>query len=619
MFLRVVLLLMLTSTLTTPAFSQQRDKKAGKSSKSQPVLTKEEEQLRLSAVSLLHSVAQSVNEIDDVTERVRVLAEVGDAFWAVDPEQARTVLTRAFKEIEKLALSSGTDAQWLAVQKRTLRRVVLSRIARREPSLASQLVHDLPDEITTADEKVMQRQGVPTPNAEALLGIAEGLLATDPQRAAATAAHSLPDGLSQRLRQFLIRLRAKDSAAADALVAAAIREASIQRPGRLFDVMVLWDYVYQPQDFYFNGVVWDRQKDEPRQNASRDLRRLVLAFAVNAVVENLQQLTGGPQPAEDRSVAQLHLTSLHSVIQQLLPAMQADWPRGTVDLQQALVRVEQELRTNGQNIPNRPPLTDTESNTTVVDGLLERAGAAPQGELRDSLYAAASLKLLELRQYERARDVAAKIDDEERRSTLLEPLNFNYAASLLETDRLPEALSVANQLKTPELRIGSLARIGRAFTEKGDSQTALQVLNNAQSIVNKTEPKVEVAAAALRLASAFSKVDPIRVSELITSAVQIVNKIKPAEPPWILTAPAGVDDRLGISWRNGENGGLQSVRAAYPRNGGLMELLSKVDFNQAVSLSKTVNSKAFSLALQAALCRAAIEALEAKSSSLKSD
>src|ERR1044071_2634594 len=92
---------------------------------------------------------------------------------------------------------------------------------------------------------------------------------------------SLQDGLSQGLRLFLIRLRAKDSAAADILVTAALQAASQQHPGRLFDVLVLWDYAYQPQDFYFNGIVWDRDA-AARLNTAPQLKRSVLAFAVTA-------------------------------------------------------------------------------------------------------------------------------------------------------------------------------------------------------------------------------------------------------------------------------------------------------------------------------------------------
>lgn len=613
---RVLLLIILTSLFVIPAQSQERDRKQRKS---QSVLTREADELRSSAISVLHSLAQSANEIDDLAERVRVLAEIGDAFWTIEPEHGRALLVRAFKEVDKLPVATQSDAERIAMLKRTLRRVVLARIARREPSLAGQLVRDLPGEISTADEKAMQRQGVPTPTADALLATAEGLIASDPKRAAATAIYSLPDGLSQRLRHFLIRLRARDSAAADALVAAALQAASTQHPGRLFDVMVLWDYAYQPPDFYFNGIVWDRDKAAARQNTSPDLRRSVLAFAVNAIVENLQQLTVEAQSTDDRNLAQQHLTSLYSVIQQLLPTMQADWPRGTVELQQALVRVEQELKAAGQSVSPRPPANDTESNMTAIDTLLERAAAAPQGELRDGLYLAAAFNLMDLRQYERAKDVATKIDDTERRTMILEPLNFRMAGDLVEKSKLQEALSVAGQLKSPELRIGSLVRAGRAFIDAGDSQNGLQALNTAQSLVSKTDPTIELSAATLRLAAAFSKNDQIRLSETIMLGIQVLNKAMQAETPWSLMSPASAADDLSISLKRASGGGVKSLKFTYPRNGGLAELLSKLDFSHAISLAKSVNRKALSLAAQAAVCRAAIESTQTKGVTARSN
>ena len=65
-------------------------------------MSEETEQLRLNAISLLHSLAQTANEIEKIEDRVTVLAEIGYAFWPVDREYARTVLLRSFKEIDKL-------------------------------------------------------------------------------------------------------------------------------------------------------------------------------------------------------------------------------------------------------------------------------------------------------------------------------------------------------------------------------------------------------------------------------------------------------------------------------------------------------------------------------------
>lgn len=616
--LRAGLFLLLTSVLAMPVVAQQRDQKPKKSSGSKPVLSKEAEQLRLSATSLLHSLAQTVNEVENVGERVRILAEIGDAFWPVDQELARTTLVRAFKEVDKISSSSTNDEERVATQKRSLRRLVLARIAKHEPPLANQLIHDLPKELATADERAMQQQGVPTPNADALLAIAENLLASDPKRAAATAGYSLQDGLSQRLRLFLMRLRAKDSAAADALVRAAIRDASLVHPGRLFDVMILWDYAYQPQDFYFNDVVWSRG-NEPRHNTPADLKGFVLAFAVNAIVENLQAIPTGGQTVENKNLAQAQLASLHAVIQQLLPSMQADWPRGISDLQQAMVRVEQELRSSGQSLPSRPPVEDSQAEMSAVDSLIEKAAAAPQGDNRDDLYMAAAFKLLQLRQYEKGKEVAAKIDNQERRAMIVEPLDFRLAGELIEKDRLQEALTIANQLKTPELRIAALARIGRAFIESGDSSTGMQTLNAAQSAAGKTDPTIEASAATLRIAAAFAKTDPARTSEVITLAVQILNKVKQDETPWSIIAPFGSEDALSLTWKNVPGGGMRSIKTAYPRNGSLADLLSKLEFNQAISLAKTVNKKVLSMAAQAAVCRTAIESTNNKSTKTSSN
>lgn len=617
-FVRAGSYLALILTLLTAVAAQQRDPKTKKPSKPAPAISREAEELRLSATSILQSLAQSANEIDNLTERVRVLAEVGDAFWLVDHEQARTLLVRTFKEIDKLSSDSNNDPERLATQKRALRRLVLARLAKHEAQLVNQLIHDLPDEIPTADEKAMQQQGVATPNADALLAIAENLLTTDTRQATALAAYSLQDGLSQRLRFFLIRLRAKDSAAADTLITAALQAASKQHPGRLFDVLVLWDYAYQPQDFYFNGIVWDREAAAP-PNTAPHLKRSVLAFAVTAIVENLQQLPANAESAPDKNSANAQLGALHSVIQQLLPSMQADWPRGSADLQQALVRVEQELRAGGQTSPSRPPAEDAEAANKAIDNLLEKAASATQGEARDSLYLDAAFRYFQRRQYERSKEIAAKIDDPERRAMILEPVNFRLTGELIEKKQMQEALSVANQLKTPDLRISALARVGRAFNDAGDSQSGQQTLNAAQTAATKADPSIEVAAAALRIAAAFSKNDPIRASESITLAIQIANKVQVAETPWALLAAAGSDDALSLSWKNFPGGGLKSIKTTFPRNGGLAEVLSKLDFNEAIALAKAVNKKSLSMAAQAAVSRNALELIQTKTANASSN
>jgi hypothetical protein len=128
-----------------------------------------------------------------------------------------------------------------------------------------------------------------------------------------------------------------------------------------------------------------------------------------------------------------------------------------------------------------------------------------------------------------------------------------------------------------------------------------------------------VAAATMRIAAAFAKNNPIRSAEAMNLAIQIFNKAKQDDAAWGIMAPAPYDDALSISWKNAPDGGMRSIKVTFPRNGDFTELLSKLEFNEAISIAKSVNKKALSLMAQAAVCRTAIEATEVKTSASSSN
>jgi hypothetical protein len=102
-------------------------------------------------------------------------------------------------------------------------------------------------------------------------------------------------------------------------------------------------------------------------------------------------------------------------------------------------------------------------------------------------------------------------------------------------------------------------------------------------------------------------------------AIQILNKAKQDDTAWGIMAPAPYDDALSISWKNAPGGGMRSIKVNFPRNGDFTELLSKLEFNEAISIAKSVNKKVLSLMAQAAVCRTAIEATEVKTSASSSN
>jgi hypothetical protein len=577
----------------------------------------EAEILRSKAAQLLNSLDQGVSEVAEVPDRVRVMIEIADAVWLADKERARHLFERSFNEVDKLSSDSQIKHGRAAELMQALRYRVLLRAARRDPELANRLVRSLPDATPTEEQKWADTYGGGTPSSEALLGVAQNLLGTDSKQSVELAKHSLGDGLSQGLRLYLIDLRAKTPAAADALVEAALAAASTRRPGRLFEALILWEYAYLPASLYFGGISWDRGRNPPQYATPASLKRAALRFAIAAVRDNARGLT--IQEAATDRLAQEKLTLLYSVVRQILPSVEADAPGEAAHLHAVASSVEQQLRAGGRPLPASPPAERADDKAEAeIDKLLKRAADMGMGEARDDLYLKIAFKLFQEREYERASQVAAKIDDRVRREAILEPINFNHAGQLIANSDIEEAIRVAARLQAPELRVAVLARAGKEVLDEGNVARGTEVLGEAQALAAKSDPSVALAASVLGIAMAYDRHDQLRSFEVINLAVEMINKLKSDGSLWaLLSAPGGAGPLIAsnFNWQESADGGLKSIKVNYPRAAGLVEVLSKAsqrDFDQVVQAAKQIKAKGLSFAVQAALCRAALDSVGSK-------
>jgi hypothetical protein len=613
------LLLLLSLAHPATVLPQQRagEEKGGGVASKPKTRGNEIELLRWKATQALDSLDRGAAEIENVPDRVRVLIEIADALWLVNEDQARSVFTRGFEEVDKLADDSRIDSKRLPEMMRALRRQVIARVARRDPELADRLLRNVAVKTPSVEQRWADTYGSGTPNGAALLSIAQSMLPTDPKQSVALARLAAADGPSQGLRLYLNDLRAKDQAAADSLFEVALAAAAARQPPRLIDALFLWEYEYQPPNFYFGGVSWDREKDAPPYVADARFKRAALLFAVNTIKENAQLLMN-PQGAPD-NLSRAQASLLYSVTQQILPSIQADLPASAAYLSAVLSNLEGDLRAAGQKIPTPPPTEQTsETPEAGVEKLLESIAKTPRGEGRDDLYLKAAFQLFQTREYDRATQVAEKIDDPARRDMILEPINFNRAGEMISRGKLEEALKAAGDLQSPELRTMMLAGVGRRFLDKGDVARGLQVLGEAQALASKTEPSVSLSSSVLGIALAFDGHDQQRSFEAINQAVEMTTKLKADGGLWVLLSAAGGDAPVSItslSWKASDNGGLKWVKVKYPTATGLVEVLAKAsqrDFDRAMTAAARIVPKGLSLAVQAAVCRAAIESTRGK-------
>lgn len=620
----LTLLLLLPVVCSAVTFAQQRSggEKGGDVVKPKAPGA-EAELLRWKAMQAISALAQSATDIDDVPDRVRVLIEIADALWLVDEGHARSVFSRSFEEVNKLVADSRADPKRTAQTARALRYQVLSRVARRDPELANRLSRIIPDTMTTVEQKWADTYGGGTPSGEALLGVAQNLLATDPKQSLILAKLAAADGFSQSLRLYLHALRAKDQAAADSLFESVAATAAARHPARLIDVLFLWEYAFQPPTFYFGGVSWDREQAGTQYMTNAKFKRDVLIFAVNAIKENAQILTNPPGTPDNINQKQASL--LYTVVQQILPSIQADLPASAAYISVLMSNLEGDLRATGQKVPTPPSSGETsESPEAGVGKLLERIAGSARGKARDDLCLKAAFQLFQAKDYDRAAKVAEKIDDPARRDMMLEPISFNQAGELTAQGKLEEALKVVAALKTLELRIMLLARVGRDFLDKDDVARGSRVLGEALALASKAEPSVALSSSVLSIALAFNKHDPQRSFESINQAIEIMNKLKADDGLWSLRSASGGAESLSItnlSWKASDNGGLEWVRVNYPKTTGLVEALSKAaqrDFDWAMTAAAHIAPKGLSLAVQATICRAAIESTHEKTAARRS-
>lgn len=617
MCLRLILCLILTLT-TSLASAQKRRPVEGSQDKRAKEMPSGTDVLRLQAISLLETLASEAGKIEDASDRVRLLLEVADAFWVVDEERARSLFKLSFQEIDKVSVEGAPNSKQVVSAKQSLQRRVLASVARRDPSLAAALIRDNSNTNQGAEQRGPDVYGTGSPQSDAMMTLAMGMLESDPKQAVALAALAIRGGgITQNLRLFLLNLREKDQDAANLLFEAALGEASAKSPGRLFDVLALWDYVYQPSVFTLGGISWARGRNARRYDTPVSIKQRVLAFMVAALADNIRQLT----TSNANSVGGHSQTALlYSVMQQVMPSITSDLPDAASSLYVSLSKLEQDLRATGETVPTLPTSeTDGAAPANSIDALLERASASSKAEARDGLYLLVAYKLLQLKQYDRAAEVAEKISDAKRREMITEPIRFNLAGELIEKESYNEALENINKIQEVALRITLLARVGQKLFAKGDYSSATESLNRALLLVSKAEPSVELSSATLSVASSFADYDSSRSFETLLTAIRLTNKLQRDDDLWALFHPLGNATPLAVynyNWKNAGDGGLDWIKPLYPRAGGLTETLSQAslyDFDRAMSLAKEIRLKALSLAVQVTICRGAIEKARSKS------
>lgn len=181
--------------------------------------------LRAQAQQLISSVAAEAPKWDDERVAVHVLSEAADLLWDEDPVRGRSWLTQAWELSRKVREKGGPQSavRVRGTARSRSRSEILSVAQRHDAGFARQLVDTLKEE--TEETEYEGQRGLfddRTARSEQLLGLAAANVESNPAVAESLAERSLADGISFRLQEVLLKLRARDPKLADRLFDAAL-------------------------------------------------------------------------------------------------------------------------------------------------------------------------------------------------------------------------------------------------------------------------------------------------------------------------------------------------------------------------------------------------------------
>ena len=572
------------------------------------------------AVNALLYLRSSANEVENSSERVRVLLEIADALWLSDKELAKDVFKQSFT-----VASNHTAKEEDAVSRsKSLQQLVISRIAMRDPELARSLLPAPPEgERSKRTNQFGELYGVNGSTGEMLVKAAAEALSSDAAQAAQIARTAAADGVSQQMRLFLLSLRARDRNAGDALFEVLLQNAAAQRPPQLAEALFLWDYAFQRKIIYLGAAAWFREAPT-EYPISPDLKRKALAFAVDALVQNAQLFYLANARTDERPVAVERYAVLYSLAAQILPDVQALIPSAVPTVMAQINRLGQELRDQGQKVPQPPEPLPSAAESGDIDKLLERAAGAPNSSVRDAMYARAAYRLYLREDYERALEVSRNIENVELRQKVTDPVRFDWSGTLIDQKRFDTALTVARGIQSAELRAAMLVHLAGKYLTAGDQTQAVAALNEAQPLTDKGKPSVYLASAVLGMAQVYLTLNNNNQARQSTSAaIQMINASDESEG-WELLAKSAPKGRLTVTdsqWIAKRGEGV-SIRAVYPKVGGLLEVLTKISeasIDEGLTLAREIKPKGLNFATQAALCRQVLEHLHAANKSPRND
>lgn len=490
------------------------------------------------AVSFVISLANEARAYNDLALRPRVLAGAADVLWDADKVTAQALFRRAWEAAEKgdaeevtVKTKDNPPPMVIALRRMSgadLRSEVLSVVARRDRSLAEEFFAKLKSDNNreTHDSKSTQRPRDSWSISEAAskrLQVATNLLNDGQVERALEFASPALDQVNAKSIGFLSELRPRNAGAADQRFALLLARAALDSSSDANTVSGLSSYVFTPGLYItfkpYGGATWSQPAESM---APPDLP--------TPLRDNFFQLAAGillrPLPPPDQDFSSSGLAGKVMVIRRLLPLFDQYAPDTAAALRAHLTALSGNSSNDTTNNDN-PLLTQgikpEDSARDALERVQDRIDHAKTSRERDQIYADAAVTLATNGDV-RARDLADKVDDSDRRGQVRQFVDFQFVQLAIGKKEASEAarLAKAGEL-THTQRALAYTQAARLLMDS-QRQRALELLEEAADETvriegNTPDRAVLFVGVAMQLVTA----DPVRAWEIMDNAVRAAN------------------------------------------------------------------------------------------------
>lgn len=528
--------------------------------------------LEAKALALLDEIITQSLSLKLPENRIRVQAEAAELLWPRDEKRARALFVEAMTSLSALinSFDPADPRYYQLIQAPTqLRHQMMYIASQRDPKLAL-------DFLRATRLPVRQQGGPGQVDSEAQLELSLGsMIATkDPKIALQIAEESLTKGLSNQATQILENLinLDQDRDAATKLMG------SIVKKLRTENILTNHEAASVLNHLLNLGL---RQQQAAREQASNKSPSNRLP-AIPAIIDEstlrqlLEMVSAAAQKGALNQQEQNGLRNLLAMTQHILPQLEKYAPTTVTALRGRAAELDKSQDERNRISSDFQKL----AQHGTVDAMLEVASKAPP-EIQNNLYQQMAWKVFNDGGAERARQIINdNVSDPGQRAWMLAELDRQAFWRAANEGKLEEARQSLTRLRSMEERVGMTIQLATTAAGKGDKKLALQLLDEARSVLGQRAENQSQIQAQFQLAGAYAGLDPARGFALLEPISGQLNEI--------IAASAVLDGfQQGGGFREGEMlmyGGSFANNLVQQYATGLVSL-ARADFDHAKSVA----------------------------------